>query len=513
MQTWLLCLIALLPAVGLCDGPQVLAPGYSPLSYAPPAPGSYALPAVGQAGDGQVLDTGGRPHSLHALFADRIVILSFIYSVSFLHADTVLNDVRTLLLEEQARVVQVSTRAEDHKEGYERGDGQTRSRSLAARTGEEADLVALFRAPPLGLPEVPVPANNPVTPRKVALGRRLFYDRRLSLNDTFSCAMCHIPEQGFTSNELATVVGIEGRTVRRNSPTLYNVAYAERLFHDGRENRLEQQVWAPLLARNEMGNPSIGSVIDKIQAMPDYAGLFEAAFDGRGPTMETVGMAIASYERTLVSGNSPFDRWRYGGEAAVLSDSARRGFALFTGKAGCSACHRIGGDSAPFTDNRLHNTGIGYRASMQALPERRRVRVAPGVYVEVDPELIDSVAEPPPGDLGLYELTQDPADRWRYKTPTLRNVALTAPYMHDGSLSTLREVVEFYNRGGVSNELLDPLLRPLELSEQAVEDLAAFLRSLTGDNVDLLVSDAFAAPVGDLTRADPHWAHGNRSAY
>lgn len=634
MKAWLLCLVSLVPVAGLCEGPQVLAPGYSPLSYEPPAPGSYALPAVGLAADGQVLDARGRPQSLHALFADRIVVLSFIYStcsdvngcplatgvlhrlraamardpvvvantrlislsfdpehdtpevirrycrgfemdaeqgdwlfvttaseaklrpileaydqvvrkeydergeptgtfshilrvflidrrrrlrniysVSFLHADTLLNDVRTLLLEERDRAVPVSGGAGDYKEGYERGDYETRSRSLAARKGEAADLVALLRAPPLGLPEVPVPAENPVTTRKVALGRKLFYDRRLSLNDTFSCAMCHIPEQGFSSNELATAVGVEGRTVRRNAPTLYNVAYAERLFHDGREDRLEQQVWAPLLARNEMGNVSIGSVIHKIEAMPDYAGLFEAAFDGRGPTMETLGMAIASYERTLVSGNSPFDRWRYGGEAAALADDARRGFALFTGKAGCSACHRIGENSARFTDNRLHNTGIGYRASMQAAPDRRRVLLAPGVYVEVDAEVIDSVGERPPGDLGLYELTQDPADRWKYKTPTLRNVALTAPYMHDGSLSTLREVVEFYNRGGVANELLDPQVRPLELSEQEVEALVAFLLSLTGDSVDLLVSDAFAAPVGDLTRADPNWAHGNRPAY
>ena len=198
-----------------------------------------------------------------------------------------------------------------------------------------------------GLPPVPVPADNALTPAKVALGRKLFYDRRLSLNDTFSCAMCHIPEQGFTNNELATAVGIEGRSVRRNAPTVYNVAYLERLFHDGRETRLEHQVWGPLLARNEMGNPSIGAVIEKIRATPDYAGLFESAFSGRGLAMETIGMAIASYERTLVSGDSPFDRWHYGKDGAAVDEAVKRGFQLFTGKAGCSACHTVGADAAP----------------------------------------------------------------------------------------------------------------------------------------------------------------------
>jgi cytochrome c peroxidase len=400
------------------------------------------------------------------------------------------------------------SRAGDYKSGYEHEDYRTRSLSLAGRRGEPADLLAPIRQPPLGLPPVPVPADNPLTVEKVSLGRKLFYDRRLSLNDTFSCAMCHIPEQGFTSNELATAVGIEGRTVRRNTPTIYNVAYARQLFHDARENRLAQQVWAPLLARNEMGNPAVGWLLDKIRALSDYDGLFEAAFAGRGPSMETLGMALASYERTLVSGNSPFDRWRYGGDQDALSEGARRGFALFTGKAGCSACHLVGPDSALLTDHRLHNTGIGYRASMGAEPKTRRVLVAPGVYLDVDTSAIASVSERPPSDLGRYEITQDPADRWGYKTPGLRNVALTAPYMHDGSLATLDDVVAFYDGGGVPNEVLDPLIRPLGLSGQERADLVAFLESLSGDNVNLLVADAFAAPVGDLRRVDPDWARG-----
>jgi len=336
-----------------------------------------------------------------------------------------------------------------------------------------------------------------VTEAKIALGRKLFYDRRLSLNNTFSCAMCHIPEQGFTSNEMATAVGFEGRSVRRNAPTIYNAAYLTRLFHDGREYNLEQQVWGPLLATNEMANPAVGTLIEKIRGLPDYRGRFEAAFDGRGPTMETVGMALASYQRTLVSGTSPFDRWHYGGDQQALEEPARRGFDLFTGKAGCAACHLVGENVALFTDNRLHNTGVGFRESMQPEPRTRRVAVAPGIVLDVPSSVIGSVSQPLASDLGLYEVTQDPADRWKYRTPSLRNVALSAPYMHNGSLATLRDVVELYNAGGVPNEVLDPLIRPLGLSQTEIDDLVAFLESLTGDNVDALVSDAFAAPVGD----------------
>ncbi len=634
-------LAAAWPAGVFAAPAEPLAPGHTALGYDPPAPGSYALPPLGDAGDGQVLDASGDSLRLHGLLGSEIVVLSFIYStcsdtngcplatavlyklrstieaqpalagkvrfvslsfdpvqdtpevirlygmnftgseqstewtflttasqeqlepileaygqpiqpefddtgkltgriahilrvflidrerrirniysVSFLHADLVLNDILTLQLERRAQQEATSTitrtgtrlsRAGDDRTGYERHDYQSRSRSVEARTGVAADLMANLEAPLPGLPAVAVPGDNPASPAKVALGRKLFYDRRLSLNNTFSCAMCHVPEQGFTSNELETAVGIEGRSVRRNTPTLYNVAFAERLFHDGRETTLEQQVWAPLLARNEMGNPSIGSVIEKLKAMPDYAGLFEAAFAGKGPSMETVGGAIASYERTLVSGNSPFDRWYYGGKADALRDDARRGFTIFTKKGGCSGCHTVGASSAVFTDHGLHNTGVGYWVSMGASGRKHRVLVAPGEYLEVDAATIASVGERQPNDLGLYEITQAPADRWKYRTPTLRNVALTAPYMHNGSLASLRDVVDFYNQGGVPNELLDPRIRPLHLSESEVTDVVAFLESLTGDNVDVLVSDAFAAPVGDLTEADPDWAHQSRS--
>jgi cytochrome c peroxidase len=385
----------------------------------------------------------------------------------------------------------------DVREGYESSDYATRSVSLLRRTGEPADLLEVLRSPPLGLPPVPVPEDNPVTAEKVTLGRKLFYDRRLSLNDTMSCAMCHVPEQGFTNNELATAVGIEGRTVRRNAPTLYNVAYFSHIFHDGRETRLEYQVWHPLLAQNEMANPGIGWLIEKIRSLPDYNGLFEAAFDGEGPGLEAIGKAIASYERTLVSGNSPFDRWHYGGDEHALSQAGQRGFHLFTGKAGCAACHRVGEKDALFTDDAFHDTGIGWDVSVGPGPDEYSVQLAPGVTVKVPRKVVETVGEPPPGDLGRYEVTQDPGDRWRYKTPSLRNVALTAPYMHNGSFATLREVITFYNRGGVTHPGRDPLLASLGLDDGDIDDLVAFLQALTGDNVAVLVQDAFAAPIGD----------------
>jgi cytochrome c peroxidase len=317
------------------------------------------------------------------------------------------------------------------------------------------------------------------------------------LNETMSCAMCHIPEQGFTNNELATAVGIEGKTVRRNAPTIYNVAYFSNIFHDGRETRLEYQVWQPILASNEMANPGIGYVIEKIRHLNDYNGLFEDAFDGGGPGIETIGMAVASYERTIISGNSPFDRWYFGKDEAALNDSAKRGFKLFREKAGCASCHTIQENYALFSDDAFHNTGIGWKALVGGDQAAIQVQIAPGIKVPVPGSVINSVSEPPLSDLGRYEVTQDPVDRWRYKTPTLRNVALTAPYMHNGTLGSLVQVVEFYNQGGINNPLLDPFIRPLGLTNREMEDIVAFLESLTGDNVEALVLDAFVAPIGD----------------
>jgi cytochrome c peroxidase len=466
----------------------------------------------------KVFDNEGRftntfNHNLRVYLIDRNRQIRNTYNTELLHADTVIADIKTLLLEPEGAIVhsddsksrQAITHssppglysAGDDKRHYEDQAYQTQSIALINRRGQAADLLQIIRTPPLGLPTVPVPADNPITPEKISLGRKLFYDRRLSLNNTFSCAMCHIPEQGFTSNEMATAVGVEGRTVRRNSPTLYNAAYQQLLFHDGRESTLENQVWGPLLARNEMANPSIGFVIDKIKQLEDYRRMFELVFN-KPPGVETIGMALASYQRTLNSANSPFDRWYFGKDRNALPAKAQRGFKLFTGKAGCNQCHLIAKDSALFTDHKLHNTGIGYAAAMNKRDNpTQKVQVAPGIFVNAPAALIESVTETKANDLGRYEITQSPQDRWRYKTPCLRNVSLTAPYMHDGSIASLRAVVEFYNRGGIANESLDPLIKPLGLSEDETDKLVEFLEQLTGDNAQELVSDAFAAPVGD----------------
>ena len=393
----------------------------------------------------------------------------------------------------------------DSKVGYESENYATDSRAIEARKGVKADLIRVINTPPLGLPNIPVPADNPITEHKIDLGKKLFFDRRLSINNTTSCAICHIPDQGFTNNELEKAVGVEGRLGRRNAPTIYNTAYLDRLFHDSREHALETLVWSPLLASNEMAMTSIGHVIAKISKLPDYQGLFEQAFDGQPAGIETVGQALASYNRVLVSGNSPFDRWYYAEEPNAISDQAKQGFKLFTGKALCSTCHSIGKDAALFTDNKLHNVGLGFFRSMSvAKPEKETMLVAPGLYLDVVQSFRNTVGLKPLPDVGYYEVTQNPDDRWKYRTPSLRNVALTAPYMHDGSINDLESVIALYNQGGFSqnekgtlNKTQSHIIKPLGLTEQESKELVAFLNTLNGDNVAELISDAFATPVGD----------------
>lgn len=374
----------------------------------------------------------------------------------------------------------------DERSGYESIEYVSDSRRIGALGASSARLHAIAASPPLGLP--PLADGQSVTAAGIELGRRLFFDRRLSFNDTLSCAMCHVPEQGFTQNELSTPVGIEGRSVKRNAPALYNVAYRETLFFDGREENLEQQIWSPLLAANEMGNPSVGTVLRRLRELGDYDAEFQALY-GEGIGMETLGRALAVYQRALLSANSPFDRWFFGGEADALPESAKRGFALFV-EVGCSGCHQLQDGHAHFTDDGFHNTGLGFR---RAMAPSRRVQLAPGVYVE----RTDDIPVPEHSDLGRYEATGQPQDRWKFRTPSLRNVAVTAPYMHDGSLPTLAAVVDFYDAGGVPNDGLDPRIRPLGMAREQKQDLIAFLESLNGSNLDALAADARLAPIGD----------------
>lgn len=331
----------------------------------------------------------------------------------------------------------------------------------------------------LGLPQA-----SAVDPAMAQLGRQLFMDKRLSANQHMACATCHVPAQGFTQNDRPTPAGRDGQPLRRNASTLLNVGFATPLMHDGAAPSLEAQVLTPLLDGNEMANTTFTELEQRLAAMPGYGEAFRAVF-GEAPSMAHVGSALAAYQRRLVSGNSAFDRWMFGGEKNALSESAQRGFALFSGKARCTSCHLIGKTDALLTDNSMHNTGVATRGN--------RNRTVP-VASRSGSSTIDFATA---GDRGRHEVTQDPADLYRFRTPTLRNVALTAPYMHDGSMATLDDVVRFYNAGGGGGDNLDPVIKPLELSDADIADVIAFLEGLTGDNVDGLAAEARrAAPAG-----------------
>jgi cytochrome c peroxidase len=333
-----------------------------------------------------------------------------------------------------------------------------------------------------------LPPNVAAPAAQIELGRKLFMDRRLSRNGTMSCGMCHVPEQGFTANELATSVGIEGRSLRRNAPTVLNVGYNESFFHDGRAASLEEQAWGPLLAADEMGNASRDAVVARVGALADYAEPFRKAFPGRAPSAENIATALAAYQRSLIAGGSRFDRWYFGGEVDALNEEEKRGFVVYRGKAQCNACHKLGRQHAVFTDEAFHNLGVGWPEPRK--PPEVEVALAPGVGTRIPHEVLSTISAPAQPDLGRFEVTKAQNDRFAYRTPTLRNIELTAPYMHDGSLATLREVVDFYDRGGIQNPGLDPLMGPLYLSEPDKGALVAFLRTLTAPNVAELAAAA-----------------------
>jgi cytochrome c peroxidase len=335
---------------------------------------------------------------------------------------------------------------------------------------------------PLGLPPLAEALDRDLTTDRIALGHKLFFDRRLSFNGTMSCAMCHVPEEGFTSQASKRAVGIEGKSLRRNAPGLLNVAFQQRLFHDGRESALATQAWLPLLHADEMANPSIGYVLDQLHTLPDYAGTFERAFNGASASMETVGRAIAAYEATLLAGNSRFDRFQYARVATALTAQEQQGLQLFTGKARCAQCHSIGAQDALFTDHGFHVTGAGL-----STPKTFTVPLAPGVETVLAEADLAAFAQAEPPDLGRFEITHRAADRYAFRTPTLRNVAHTAPYMHDGSLASLQEVIAFYDRGGGNAPGKSPLLTPLGLSADDKLALLSFLRSLDAQDLPAIV--------------------------
>jgi cytochrome c peroxidase len=230
----------------------------------------------------------------------------------------------------------------------------------------------------------------------------------------------------------------------------------------------------------------MGYVVNRVRKLPGYEDQFRRTF-GEGVNVATLGKALASYQRTLLSGNSPFDRWYFGKEQSAVSQEVKTGFRIFSGKGQCVTCHTVTKDAALFTNQSFHNTGV---AHLQLIPEKSvDVDLGGGLIVQMPRAQVDEVLTPPEQDRGRYEVTLDPTDLWRYKTPSLRNVALTAPYMHNGALLTLEEVVEYYDRGGTGHEGQDPKITPLGLTQEEKHGLVAFLRSLTGDNVEVLAKE------------------------
>ncbi|QDV23511.1 cytochrome-c peroxidase [Aureliella helgolandensis] len=296
---------------------------------------------------------------------------------------------------------------------------------------------------PLGLKPLPNVKDNPLTPEKLALGRQLYFDPRLSSDMTVSCASCHDPKKGWSNGD-ATAVGIDGQRGGRSAPTILNTAYQQFQFWDGRAGSLEEQALGPIENPIEMNLP-IEEAVQRIADIEGYQTQFKKVF-GEGVTRENLARAIAAYECTILSGNAPYDRFK-AGDTTALSEQAQLGMKLFFGKANCSGCH-----SGPnFTDNGFHNLGVNFHG------------------------------ETP--DLGREVISKLAGDRGAFKTPTLRDIARTAPYMHDGSLATLEEVVEHYNRGAVANEFLDEEIFPLKLTDEKKAALVAFMREgLTSDS-------------------------------
>ena len=351
---------------------------------------------------------------------------------------------------------------------------------------------------PLGLPDVPVPGNNPQTPAKIALGSRLFNDVRFSATGDVSCATCHAPDKAFTDSPLSVSEGINKLTGTRNAPTVVNAAFNATQFWDGRSPDLEDQALHPFLNPVEMALPSHDVILDIVRDDDAYVKAFRDVFDvrARDITMKEVTMAIAAFERTQVSGDSPFDRWYFGGDQDAMSEAAVRGFATFLGNGRCVSCHTIEQDHAVFTDHLFHNIGVGINDIQDKVPELARAfQVAKNEGIDVD---VAVLTDPDTSHLGRFAVDDQLSSMGGFKTPTLRNIAVTAPYMHDGSLATLREVVEHYNNGGVTNpdDPVNPYLsggiRPLNLTEQEIDDLVAFMEALTSPQYAGAVSTAMA---------------------
>lgn len=295
---------------------------------------------------------------------------------------------------------------------------------------------------PLGLLPVQFPKDNPYSPEKAELGKLLYFEKRISADGTVSCATCHDPKFAYTDGK-AVSDGIRGQRGGRSAPTVINRAYSLAQFWDGRAKSLEAQAIGPMANPIEMGNTH-EAIVANLNKIPGYQKLFKQIFANEMCDIDMVGKAIATFERTVLSGNSPYDKYKAGNKAA-LTPAQVRGIDVYFNKAKCDQCH----EGVNFTTNAYHNLGVGM--------------------------------DKPNPDVGRYEVTKDLADWGAFKTPTVRDIARTAPYMHDGSLKTLEEVVDFYDKGGTPNKNLDERIKPLKLAAEQKKDLVEFLKALNGE--------------------------------
>jgi cytochrome c peroxidase len=334
--------------------------------------------------------------------------------------------------------------------------------------------------PPNGLDpviwEAFIPEDNAMTPERVALGRRLFFDPRLSRDGTVSCATCHDVTRGFTDQRKVSE-GIDGQLGRRNAPTTLNVALLQTLFLDGRSPSLDHQARMPIINPIEMGMPDGKAAVVAISGDTEYQKTFEQAY-GREINYEDMGRAIAAFERTLIFMDSPFNRFLKGDKNAI-SEEAKEGWALFNGKARCVTCHPMNPSNPLGTDNRFHNVGVSARhqdfdglakGTLKALKEDNSDETLDRLALNTDMS-----------EIGRFMVTRNRSDIGGFRTPILLNIGITPPYMHDGSLVTLWDVMDHYNKGGEPNPFLDGGMEALELKETEINQIVTFLFTLTDD--------------------------------
>src|SRR5947208_14568958 len=333
---------------------------------------------------------------------------------------------------------------------------------------------------PVAMTRGVIPADNPQAPEKISLGQKLFFDRRLSADGTVSCSTCHDPALAFTDRK-PTSVGIKGRVGQRNAPTVLNALYNKTQFWDGRVNTLEEQAALPIVNSVEMAQPNLDAAVAQIATVAEYQHAFQQVFH-RPPNGPDLLRAIASYERTQLAFDCPFDHF-IAGDKNAIDASARRGWDLFNTQARCNKCHALTDtqrDVTVFTDNDFHNIGIGIiRHNVVPLARQAEQLINSGDPSAIDPAAIQTDMSA----LGRFLITKKEKDIASFKTPDIRNVLVTGPYFHHGSQETRWDVIDHYNKGdGLQNPYLDEDIQPLALTETDIDDLVAFLASLTSAN-------------------------------